>query len=122
MHGSNIMLHISSLSVGHVRSISELTTELGITLGDQSTSSVRKMSQCTLACSHCGNMTISVSRSRLQYLEETGAPSYISQSSYFSGPVQKKPTSVNNLGDLRVIVRNTPPSQSPRAPQSSMTL
>ncbi len=25
-------------------------------------------------CSDCGNMTISVLRSRLQYLEETGAP------------------------------------------------
>ncbi len=28
-------------------------------------------------CSHCGNMTISLLRSRFQYLEETGAPSYI---------------------------------------------
>ncbi len=73
-------------------------------------------------CSHCGNMTISVLRSRLQYLEETGAPSYIPRSSFSSGPAQKKPTSVNNLGDLRVTVRNTPPSQSPRAPHSSMTL
>ncbi len=73
-------------------------------------------------CSHCGNMTISVLRSRLQYLEETGAPSYIPRSSFSSGPAQKKPTSVNNLDDLRVTVRNTPPSQSPRAPHSSMTL
>ncbi len=61
-------------------------------------------------------------RSRLQYLEETGAPSYIPRSSSFSGPAQKKPTSINNLGDLRVTVRNTPPSQSPRDPHSSMTL
>ncbi len=67
-------------------------------------------------------MTISVLRSRLQYLEETGAPSYIPRSSFSSGPAQKKPTSVNNLGDLRVTVRNTPPSQSLRAPHSSMTL
>ncbi len=73
-------------------------------------------------CSHCGNMTISVLRSRLQYLEETGAPSYIPRSSFSSGPAQKKPTSVNNLGDLRVTVRNTQPSQSPRTPHSSMTL
>ncbi len=45
-----------------------------------------------------GNMTISVLRSRIQYLEETGAPSYIPRSSFSSGPAQKKPTSVNNLG------------------------
>ncbi len=75
---------------------------------------------CT--CSHCGNMTISVLRLRLQYLEETGAPTYIPRSSSSSGPAQKKPTSVNNLVDLRVTVRNTPPNQSPRAPHSSMTL
>ncbi len=74
------------------------------------------------SCSHCGNIIISVLSSRLQYLEETGAPSYISQSSSFSGPAQKKPTSVNNLGDLRGTVRNTPPSQSPQAPHSSITL
>ncbi len=33
-----------------------------------------------------------------------------------------KPISVNNLCDLRVTVRNTLLSQSPRAPHSSMTL
>ncbi len=54
--------------------------------------------------------------------EETGTPLYIPWSSSFSGPVQKEPTSVNNLGDPRVTVRNTPPSHSPRAPHSSMTL
>ncbi len=53
-------------------------------------------------------LTAGVLRSRLQHLEETGAPSYIPRSSSFSGPAQKKPTSVNNLGDLRVTVRNTP--------------
>ncbi len=73
-------------------------------------------------CSDCGNMTISVLRSRLQYLEETGAPSNIPRSSPLSGPAQKKPTSVNNLGDLRVTVRNTPPSKPPLAPHSSMKL
>ncbi len=54
--------------------------------------------------------------------EETGTPLYIPWSSSFSGPVQKEPTSVTNLGDPRVTVRNTPPSHSPRAPHSSMTL
>ncbi|KAI2645082.1 ORF V: Enzymatic polyprotein [Labeo rohita] len=39
-----------------------------------------------------------------------------------SGPAQKKPTSVNNPGDLRVTVRKTPQSQPPRAPYSCMTL
>ncbi len=73
-------------------------------------------------CSDCGNMAISVLRSRLQYLEETGAPSYIPQSSTLSGPAQKMPTSVSNLADLRVTVRNTPPSKPPRAPNSSMKL
>ncbi len=59
-------------------------------------------------------VTISGSlRSRLQYVEETGAPLYIPRSSPSSGPAQKKPTLVNNLGDLRVTVRNIPPSQSP---------
>ncbi len=36
------LIKYSSLSVSHVRRTSELTDELGITLGDQSTSSVRK--------------------------------------------------------------------------------
>ncbi|KAL0168522.1 hypothetical protein M9458_036744, partial [Cirrhinus mrigala] len=45
------------------------------------------------SCFKCGSMTISVLRS--------GAPAYIPRSRSSSGPAQKKPTLVNNPGDLR---------------------
>ncbi|CAM4464261.1 unnamed protein product [Leuciscus chuanchicus] len=73
------------------------------------------------SCSHCGNMTISVLRSRLAYLKGGAVPSPMPRSSVYSAP-QNRPTSVHDQGDLRVTVRASPSSQPPRAPHASQAL
>ncbi|XDV35679.1 hypothetical protein PO909_005576 [Leuciscus waleckii] len=55
-------------------------------------------------------MTIAALWLRLRYLERGGAPSLIPRSSA-SSTQQKRPTSVNSLGDLRITVRGNPLSQ-----------
>lgn len=55
------------------------------------------------SCSHCGRMTISVLQSRLQYLRRGGVPLPMPRSRSSSVP-QKRATSVNSQGDLRVTV------------------
>ncbi len=59
------------------------------------------------SCSHCGNMTIAMLRSR-----------YLLVRSSSSG---RRTTSAQGQGDLRITVRASPSSASPRASHSSST-
>jgi hypothetical protein len=69
------------------------------------------------SCSHCGSMTIAVLRLRLRTLQRGEVPLEIPRSSSSSGSLQKKATSANPIGSLRVTVRNNPPGERP--PQAS---
>ncbi len=70
------------------------------------------------SCCYCSSMTIAVLRLRLQYLRRGGVPLPMPRSSSSSVP-QKRATSANRQGDLRVTVGENPPNKSPWAPHSS---
>ena len=70
------------------------------------------------SCSHCGNMTIAVLRSRLRELSMAArVPSSTPQSSVPSGSA----TLAGGQGDLRVTVWNNAPTIRPRATPPSHT-
>ncbi|XP_016422019.1 uncharacterized protein LOC107750954 [Sinocyclocheilus rhinocerous] len=68
------------------------------------------------SCSQCGNMTIATLRSRYLLIKRGGIPLAMPRSSS-SG--SRRATSVHGQGDLRVTVRASPSSTSPRASHSS---
>ncbi len=70
--------------------------------------------------SHCGNMTIAMMPSRLLFIKRGGVPLPIPCSSS-SVSKQQRTTSAYGQGDLRVTVRASSSSASPRAPHSSST-
>ena len=70
------------------------------------------------SCSHCGDMTISALRSRLDYLKRYRVPSATPRSSSSS---RKRATSAGGQGDLRVTVWASPTSQPPRTTPPSHT-
>ncbi len=69
------------------------------------------------SCSHCGNMTIAMLRSRYLLARRGGIPLALPRSSS-SG---RRTTSAQGQGDLRITVRASPSSASPRASHSSST-
>ncbi len=69
------------------------------------------------SCSHCGNMTIAMLRSRYLLARRGGIPLALPHSSS-SG---RRTTSAQGQGDLRITVRASPSSASPRASHSSST-
>ncbi len=69
------------------------------------------------SCSHCGNMTMAMLRSRYLLTRRGGIPLALPCSSS-SG---RRTTSAQGQGDLRITVRATPSSTSPRASHSSST-
>ncbi len=71
------------------------------------------------SCSHCGNMTIATLRSRYLPDKRGGIPLAMPRSSS-SG--SRRATSAHGQGDLRVTVRASPSSASPRASHSSSAL
>ncbi|KAK9962682.1 hypothetical protein ABG768_008036 [Culter alburnus] len=76
------------------------------------------------SCTHCGNMTIPVLRSRLSFLGSQGAgvPSPMPRAAVFSGSGRDDGASACRQGDLRITVRASPPSTTPRAPTPSTVL
>ncbi len=68
------------------------------------------------SCSLCGNMTIAVLRSRYLLVKRGGIPLVMPRSSS-SG--SRRATSAHGQGDLRITVRASPSSASPRASHSS---
>ncbi|XP_051759449.1 uncharacterized protein LOC127517607 [Ctenopharyngodon idella] len=76
------------------------------------------------SCSHCGNMTIAVLRSRLSFLGSQGAgvPSPMPRSAVFYGFGRGDGVSACRQGDLRITVRASSPSATPRAPVPSTSL
>ncbi len=68
------------------------------------------------SCSHCGNMTIAMLRSRYLLAKWGGIPLAMPRSSS-SG--FRRATSAHGQGDLRITVRASPSSTSPRASHSS---
>ncbi len=68
------------------------------------------------SCSHCGNMTIAMLRSRYLLTKRGGIPLAMPRSSS-SG--FRRATSAHGQGDLRITVRASPSSTSPRASHSS---
>ncbi len=70
------------------------------------------------SCSHCGNMTMAMLCSRYLLARRGGIPLALPRSSS-SG---RRTTSAQGQGDLRIIVRASPSSASPRASHSSSTL
>ncbi len=68
-------------------------------------------------CSHCGNMTMAMLRSRYLLARRGGIPLALPRSSS-SG---RRTTSAQGQGDLRITVRASPSSTSPRASHSSST-
>ncbi len=71
------------------------------------------------SCSHCGNMTIAMLRSRYLLAKRRGIPLALPRSSS-SG--FRRATSAHGQGDLRITLRASPSSMSPRASQSSSAL
>ncbi len=69
------------------------------------------------SCSLCGNMTIAMLRSRYLLARRGGIPLALPRSSS-SG---RRTTSAQGQGDLRITVRASPSSASPRASHSSST-
>ncbi len=69
------------------------------------------------SCSHCGNMTMAMLRSRYLHARHGGIPLALPRSSS-SG---RRTTSAQGQGDLRITVRASPSSTSPRASHSSST-
>ncbi len=69
------------------------------------------------SCSHCGNMTMAMLRSRYLLARRGGIPLALPRSSS-SG---QRTTSAQGQGDLRITVRASPSSTSPRASHSSST-
>ncbi len=69
------------------------------------------------SCSHCGNMTMAMLRSRYLLARRGGIPLALPHSSS-SG---RRTTSAQGQGDLRITVRASPSSASPRASHSSST-
>ncbi len=69
------------------------------------------------SCSHCGNMTMAMLRSRYLLARRGGIPLALPRSSS-SG---RRTTSAQGQGDLRITVRASPSSTSPRASHSSST-
>ncbi len=69
------------------------------------------------SCSHCGNMTMAMLRSRYLLARCGGIPLALPRSSS-SG---RRTTSAQGQGDLRITVRASPSSTSPRASHSSST-
>ncbi len=67
--------------------------------------------------SHCGNMTMAMLRSRYLLARRGGIPLALPRSSS-SG---RRTTSAQGQGDLRITVRASPSSTSPRASHSSST-
>ncbi len=68
------------------------------------------------SCSLCGNMTIAMLRSRYLLVTRGGIPLAMPRSSS-SG--SRRATSAHGQGDLRITVRASPSSASPRASHSS---
>ncbi len=68
------------------------------------------------SCSLCGNMTIAMLRSRYLLVKRGGIPLAMPRSSS-SG--SRRATSAHGQGDLRITVRASPSSASPRASHSS---
>ncbi len=68
------------------------------------------------SCSHCGNMTIAMLHSRYLLAKRGGIPLTLPRSSS-SG--FRRATSAHGQGDLRITVRASPSSTSPRASHSS---
>ncbi len=68
------------------------------------------------SCSHCGNMTITMLRSRYLLARRGGIPLAMPRSSS-SG--LRRATSAHGQGDLRTTVRASPSSTSPQASHSS---
>ncbi len=69
------------------------------------------------SCSHCGNMTMAMLHSRYLLARRGGIPLALPRSSS-SG---RRTTSAQGQGDLRITVRASPSSTSPRASHSSST-
>ncbi len=69
------------------------------------------------SCSHCGNMTMAMLRSRYLLARRGGIPLALPRSSS-SG---RRTTSAQGQGDLRITVRASPSSTPPRASHSSST-
>ncbi len=69
------------------------------------------------SCSHCGNMTMAMLRSRNLLARRGGIPLALPRSSS-SG---RRTTSAQGQGDLRITVRASPSSTAPRASHSSST-
>ncbi len=69
------------------------------------------------SCSHCGNMTMAMLHSRYLLARHGGIPLALPRSSS-SG---QRTTSAQGQGDLRITVRASPSSTSPRASHSSST-
>ncbi len=69
------------------------------------------------SCSHCGNMTMAMLRSRYLLARRVGIPLALPCSSS-SG---RRTTSAQGQGDLRITVKASPSSTSPRASHSSST-
>ncbi len=72
------------------------------------------------SCSHCGNMNIAMLRSRYLLVKRGGIPLAMPRSSS-SVSQQRGATSAHGQGDLRITVRASPSSASPRASHSSST-
>ncbi len=68
-------------------------------------------------CSHCGNMTMAMLRSRYLLARRGGIPLALPRSS----SSRRRTTSAQGQGDLRITVRASPSSTSPRASHSSST-
>ncbi len=68
------------------------------------------------SCSHCGNMTITMLRSRYLLVKRSVIPLALPRSSS-SG--FRRATSAHGQGDLRITVRASPSSTSPQASHSS---
>ncbi len=69
------------------------------------------------SCSHCGNMTMVMLRSRYLLARRGGIPLALPRSSSSGW----RTTSAQGQGDLRITVRASPSSTSPRASHSSST-
>ncbi len=67
-------------------------------------------------CSHCGNMTMAMLRSRYLLARRGDIPLAMPRS---SSSRLRRATSAHGQGDLRVTVRASPSSTSPRASHSS---
>ncbi len=71
------------------------------------------------SCSHCGNMTIAMLRSIYLLTKRRGIPLALPRSS--SSGIRRA-TSAHGQGDLRITLRASPSSMSPRASHSSSAL